>query len=118
MREKEGEQAHSPGRAKRNFNTFCDSGVWKYDHINGRTYGQGEWEKTGDEKLQKWPHSCSVRFVQSYGKLDLHCLPRAASNLPLAEAVVEEQVHPVRAEGFPGSWNIELRKIGIIFDMH
>lgn len=45
------------------------------------------------------------------------CLPRAASDFPLAEAVLEGQVHPVWAEGFPGSWNIRVRKIGIIFDM-
>lgn len=40
MSEKEGEQAHSPGRAQRNVNTFCDPGVWKYDQINKKTYGK------------------------------------------------------------------------------
>lgn len=43
-REKEGEQAHSPGRVKRNFNSFYDPGVWKGDDIEDIWIG-----KTGEK---------------------------------------------------------------------
>lgn len=47
--EREGEQAHSPGRVKRNFNSFYDPGVWKCDRIQedtgiGKTGEKGGWE--------------------------------------------------------------------------
>lgn len=43
-REKEGEQAHSPGRVKRNFNSFYDPRVWKGDDIEDIWIG-----KTGEK---------------------------------------------------------------------
>jgi hypothetical protein len=63
MGEKEGEQAYSPRRAKRKVNSF-----WDHVIISTRRHMDTENRRKENGKLQTWPHSCSVTFVQNYWK--------------------------------------------------